>query len=184
MTAVLFLNLSARWDGRSNPLPLPCCFNPGKGHRCPYYKRMGGTQGRCGRLRKECFFSLPGFLHRNVHPVASRYTGYFIPAPYMDFCIPPYYVFDITTLYLLQMMEKLNFPFFCLWNHYKYQQFNAMPCHFHPPSFVATCFAEPHLNPFPLTLTTPHFASARARTHTHTHTRARIIFTCFLWLTK
>ena len=32
-------------------------------------------------LRKECIFPPPGFEHWNVHPVASRYTGYSIPAP-------------------------------------------------------------------------------------------------------
>ena len=47
---------------------------PGK-TRYPLYRRMGGPQGRCGQVRK---ISPPlGFDHRNVQPVASRYTeGY------------------------------------------------------------------------------------------------------------
>jgi hypothetical protein len=53
-------------------------FTPGKETRYPFYRRLGGPQGRFGRLRK---ISPPlGFDPRTVQPVASRYTDYAIPA--------------------------------------------------------------------------------------------------------
>ena len=46
--------------------------------RYPLYRRLGGSQGRSGRVRK---ISLPpGFDPRAVKYVASRYTDYAIPA--------------------------------------------------------------------------------------------------------
>ena len=51
---------------------------PGK-NRYALYRRLGGPQGRCGRVRK---ISPPqGFDHRTVQPVASRYIDSAIPAP-------------------------------------------------------------------------------------------------------
>jgi hypothetical protein len=44
---------------------------PGK-TRYPLYRRLGGSQGRSGQVRK--IFSPPGFDPRTVQPVASRYT--------------------------------------------------------------------------------------------------------------
>ena len=53
-------------------------FTPGKVTRYPLYGRLGGPQGRSGRVRK---ISLPpGFDLRTVQPVASRYTDCAIPA--------------------------------------------------------------------------------------------------------
>ena len=46
--------------------------------RYPFYRRLGGPQGRSGLVRKS---SLPqGFDPRTVQPVASRYTDWAIPA--------------------------------------------------------------------------------------------------------
>ena len=42
------------------------------------YRRLGGPQGRSGRMRK--ISPPPGFDPRNVQSVASRYTNYAIPA--------------------------------------------------------------------------------------------------------
>jgi hypothetical protein len=57
---------------RHNPAALP----PGKA-RYPLYRRVGGPQGRSGRVRK---ISPPsGFDPLRVQPVASRYTDYAIP---------------------------------------------------------------------------------------------------------
>ena len=42
----------------------------------PLYKRIGGPQGRSGRLRN--ISSSPGCDPRTVKPVASRYTDYAI----------------------------------------------------------------------------------------------------------
>ena len=52
-------------------------LTPGKTHY-PLYRRLGGPQGRSGRVRK---ISPPtGFDPRTVQPVASRYTDWAIPA--------------------------------------------------------------------------------------------------------
>jgi hypothetical protein len=45
--------------------------------RYPWYRRLGGPQGRYGRVRKNS--PLPGFDPRTVQPVASRYTDWAIP---------------------------------------------------------------------------------------------------------
>jgi hypothetical protein len=46
--------------------------------RYPLYRRLGGPQGRSGRMRK--ISPPPGFDTRTVHSVASRYTDSAIPA--------------------------------------------------------------------------------------------------------
>ena len=56
----------------------PSLFAPGKGTRYPLYRRLGGPQGGSGRVQK--ISPEPGFDPRTVHPVASRYTDYAIPA--------------------------------------------------------------------------------------------------------
>ena len=54
----------------------PAALPPGK-IRYPLYGRLGGSQGRSGRVWK---ISLPpGFDPRTVQPVASRYTDWAIP---------------------------------------------------------------------------------------------------------
>jgi hypothetical protein len=45
----------------------------------PLYRRLGGPQGRSGRVQKSR--ALPGFDPRTVQLVASRYTDWAIPAP-------------------------------------------------------------------------------------------------------
>jgi hypothetical protein len=50
----------------------PGHFTPQGKTRYPLYRRLGGPQGRCGQVQK--ISSPPGFDHRTVHPVASRYT--------------------------------------------------------------------------------------------------------------
>ena len=42
--------------------------------RYTLYRRMGGSQGRCGQVRK--ISPTPGIDPRTVQPVASRYTDY------------------------------------------------------------------------------------------------------------
>ena len=46
--------------------------------RYPLYRRLGGPQGRSGRVRKTS--PPPGFDPQTVQPVVSRYTGCAIPA--------------------------------------------------------------------------------------------------------
>jgi hypothetical protein len=55
----------------------PAALSPGK-TRCPLYRRMGGPQGRSGRVRK--ISPPPGFDPRTVQPVSSRYTDWAIAA--------------------------------------------------------------------------------------------------------
>jgi hypothetical protein len=49
----------------------PAALPPGK-TRYPLYRRLGGPQGRSGRVRK--IVPPLGFDTRTVHPLASRYT--------------------------------------------------------------------------------------------------------------
>jgi len=55
----------------------PAVVPPGK-TRYPLYRRLGGTLGRSGRMRKNSL--APGFNPPTVQPVASRYTDWAIPA--------------------------------------------------------------------------------------------------------
>jgi hypothetical protein len=75
--APLFLLFSAL-DGGGWSTSRPGRFTPGKESRYPLYRRLGGPQGRSGRVRK---ISPPlGLDPRTVQPVASRYTDWAIPA--------------------------------------------------------------------------------------------------------
>ena len=53
----------------------PAALPPGK-TRYPLYRRLGGPQGRSGRVRK--ISPQPEFDPRTAQPVASRYTDYAI----------------------------------------------------------------------------------------------------------
>jgi len=56
---------------------VPAALPPGM-TRYPLYKRLGGPQGRSGRVRK--ISPPPEFDPRPVQPVASHYTDWIIPA--------------------------------------------------------------------------------------------------------
>jgi hypothetical protein len=58
--------------------PRPGRFTSGKVTRYPLYRKLGGPQGRSGRLRK--ISPPPGFDPRTVQPVASSYTDWAIRA--------------------------------------------------------------------------------------------------------
>ena len=51
---------------------------PQRKTRYPLYKRLGGPQGRSGRMRK--ILPPPWFDPRTVQPVPSRYTDSNVPA--------------------------------------------------------------------------------------------------------
>ena len=70
-----FFDLDPRWGGWSTPRPRR--FTRGNETRYPLYRRMGGPQGRSGRVRK--IPPPPRSDPRPVQPVASRYTDWSIP---------------------------------------------------------------------------------------------------------
>jgi rRNA maturation protein Nop10 len=63
-------------DGGGWSTPRPGRFTPGK-DPLPMYMRLGGPQGRCGRVRK--ISRPPGFDPRTVQSLASRYTDLSYP---------------------------------------------------------------------------------------------------------
>ena len=66
------LSLTSALDGGGWLTPRPGRFTPGKDTRYPLYRRMGGPQGRSGRVRKTS--PSQGFEPQTVQPIASRYT--------------------------------------------------------------------------------------------------------------
>ena len=71
------LSLTSVLDGNGCSTPRPDRITPGM-DLYPLYRRLGGHQGRSGQGRK---LSLPqAFDPRDVHPVASSYTYWAIPA--------------------------------------------------------------------------------------------------------
>ena len=66
------LSLTSALDGVGGQRHAPSALPPGKMTRFPLYRRLGGTQGRSGRVRK--ISPSPEFDPRTVQPVASRYT--------------------------------------------------------------------------------------------------------------
>jgi hypothetical protein len=65
------LSLTSALDGVGVQRHASVASTPGK-TRYPLYTRLGGPQGRSGRVRK--ILPPPGFDPRTVQPVASRYT--------------------------------------------------------------------------------------------------------------
>ena len=66
------LSLTSVLDAGSWSTPLPGRFNPSKETRYPLYRRLGGPQGRSGRVGN--ISPPPGFDPRTVQRVTSRYT--------------------------------------------------------------------------------------------------------------
>jgi hypothetical protein len=75
--AVLF-SLTSALDGRLVVNATPRPLYPGKEPRYPLYRRLGGPQGQCGRVRN--ILPPPGFDPWTIQPVASRYTDCAIQA--------------------------------------------------------------------------------------------------------
>ena len=71
------LSLTSVLDGSGWSTPRPSRFTPGK-TRNQLYRKLGGPQGRSGRVRK--ISPPPAFDPRTVQPVASRYTDWAISA--------------------------------------------------------------------------------------------------------
>jgi hypothetical protein len=69
--------LTTALDGVGGQRHAPATLFPGK-TRYPLYKRLGGPQGRSGRVRK--ISPPPGFDPRTAQPAASSYTDWAIQA--------------------------------------------------------------------------------------------------------
>jgi hypothetical protein len=65
------LSLTSALDGVGGQCHAPADLPPGK-IRYPLYRRLGGSQGRSGRVRK--ISPAPGLDPRTFQPIASRYT--------------------------------------------------------------------------------------------------------------
>jgi hypothetical protein len=92
----LTLSLTLALDESGWSTPRPGRFSPGKNTRYPLYRRLGGPQGRSGRVRK---ISPPPVLDpRTVQPVASRYTDYAIPAHPQNTCLIKVYLRNYSEL--------------------------------------------------------------------------------------
>jgi len=67
--------LSLTLDGGGSSKPSPGRFTPGKGTRYPSYRRLGGAEGRSGRVMQ---ISPPplGIRLPTFQAEASRYNGY------------------------------------------------------------------------------------------------------------
>jgi len=65
------VSLTSALDGVGGQRHAPAALPPGM-TRYPLYRRLGGTQGRSGRVRN--ISPPPGFDPRTVQPVTSRYT--------------------------------------------------------------------------------------------------------------
>jgi hypothetical protein len=74
---IALLSLTPALDEGGWSTPRPGRFTPGKETWYPLYRRLGGPQGRSGRVQK--LSPPPGFDPWTVQPVASRYTDYAIP---------------------------------------------------------------------------------------------------------
>ena len=71
------ISLTSALDGNGLSTQSPGSFTP-RNTRYLLYRRMGGHQGRSGRVRKTSH--TPGFDPRTVRPLASRYTDFAFPA--------------------------------------------------------------------------------------------------------
>ena len=71
------LSLISALDGVGGQRQAQSALPPGM-NRCPPYRKLGGPQGRSGRVQK--ISPLHGFDPRTVQPVAIRYTDYAVSA--------------------------------------------------------------------------------------------------------
>jgi hypothetical protein len=68
--------MTAALEGGEVSVSRPGRFLPPGKTRYPLYRRLGGSQGRSGQVRK--ISPPPGLDPRTVQPVVSRYTDYAI----------------------------------------------------------------------------------------------------------
>ena len=98
------LSLTSALEGVGGQHHATAALPPGK-TQYPLYRRLGGPQGRSGRVRK---ISPPsGFDPRTVQPVASRYTDYAVPVDHIFLreYIESYSIIGLDRLLLFQEIE-------------------------------------------------------------------------------
>jgi len=98
------LSLTSALEGVGGQRHATAALPPGK-TRHPLYRKLGGHQGRSGRVRK---ISPPsGFDPWTVQPVASRYTDYAVPADHISLCeyIESSSIIGLDTLLVFQDVE-------------------------------------------------------------------------------
>ena len=78
------LSLTLALDEGGWSTSCPGHFTPWKETRYPFYRRLGGPQGRSGQVQK--ISPPPGFDPRTVQRVASHYTDWAIPAHDFNHC--------------------------------------------------------------------------------------------------
>jgi len=87
----------------------PAALPPGK-TRYPLCRRLGGPQGRSGRVRK--ISPAPEFDPRTVQPLASRYTDGAIPAHTLSLCTSV----NVTDQVPYPCQERLYIVFYWLYS--------------------------------------------------------------------
>jgi hypothetical protein len=103
------LPLTSALDGTGPSPPRSGRFNPGKETPYPLYKRMAGPQDRPEQVRK--ISPPPGFDPRTAQTVASRYTDYTIPVPFVLAVIFARYLLWISLVTSAMLPEVLRgFP--------------------------------------------------------------------------
>jgi len=73
------ITVTSALDGGWWSTPRLGCFTPAKETQYPFYRRLGGPQGRSGQVRK--ISPTSGFDPTTVLSIASRYSVYAITAP-------------------------------------------------------------------------------------------------------
>ena len=109
----------------------PATLPPGK-TRYPLYRRLGGPQGRSGRVRK--ISPPPEFDPRTIQPVASHYTDWAIPAAdYVAVNINSFF-FSLNSLYIHGYWlancsyfegKSFNFDWVVSYTNYAISQFSS-----------------------------------------------------------
>jgi hypothetical protein len=109
-SSTLSLTSALDWGGWSTS----CSgrFTPGM-TRYPFYRKLGGPQGRSGRVRK--ILPPPGFDPWTVNLVASRYTDYAILAHCLWILAKKEDLLVIRPIECLPAFDRIHYRFTILW---------------------------------------------------------------------
>jgi len=126
--------LDGRWVVKVTPWSLYSQVVPG----IQLYRRLGGHQGRSGRVSK--ISPPPGFYHRAVQPVASRYTA--------DWAIPAHRLTQELIVWIRNQLDVTNvLSFISLLIVAQHVSGNHVPIFrsWRLPSVIVTCWYVPWL---------------------------------------